>query len=446
MLLSTQLLASLASDVTSVASLRSAGDGYRCAVRRVDVDPLEFVRAAAPVFGSARYLATADGLTIGGVGVAWRAEASGERRFQQLDAAFAGAPSLPPEARLLLGYAFSPDGPKGEEWEGFPAAEAVLPLATVVASGDTTHLVLAVPPGAEPNGLLGALRSLQRLPEPSVPGLGDHWVHAAPSGADWCDAVGEAVEAIRADALRKVVLARSVVVRTEMTIDPFEVVHHLADRTAHTHVYGWQIGDTSFVGASPELLVGLRARELRASPLAGSARRGEGDAEDRVVGEALLSSTKNRQEHGLVVDDIAARLRPVTTRLKVPDLPVLHRVATVQHLMTEIEGTVADGVSLFEIGGRLHPTPAVGGTPRREAMAFIDKVEGMDRGWYTGGVGWIGPDGDGDIAIALRCGLVSGSEARLYAGNGIVADSEPEAELIETRWKLRPLFNLLTAT
>jgi isochorismate synthase EntC len=165
-----------------------------------------------------------------------------------------------------------------------------------------------------------------------------------------------------------------------------------------------------------------------------------------LVGEALLASAKDRGEHALVVDDIAARLRPLTDALVVPEAPSLRRITTVQHLSTEITGRMANGTSLFDLVAGLHPTPAVGGTPRAEAMAFIDKVEGMDRGWYSGGVGWVGPEGDGDVAIALRCGLLSGHTGRLYAGNGIVSESEAEAELVETRWKFRPLFNLLTAT
>jgi salicylate biosynthesis isochorismate synthase len=440
MLIAPSLIASVA------GQLGGDADSYRFAVAATEVDPLEFVTAAAPVFASARYLATTDGLRIGSVGAAWRSQASGSERFQRMESAWHGKPAMPQEARLLLGFSFSPDGPRTEEWDGFAAAETVLPLVSVIADQTGTRMVIAVPPGAEPGGIIATLRELASPSEPRLPGLGDHSVHADPPGPEWCSAVEEAVHAITSGLLRKVVLARSVVVETEMSIDPFEVVRHLQERNPHCHIYSWQIGDTAFVGASPELLIGTRDRSVRASPLAGSARRGTGDEEDRAVGDALLSSTKDRLEHALVVDDIAARLRPLTNELWVPDAPVVRRVATVQHLMTEIEGTMANGTSLFGLASTLHPTPAVGGTPRREATAFIEKVEGMDRGWYSGGVGWLSPDGDGDVAIALRCGLINGSVARLYAGNGIVADSEPEAELLETRWKFRPLFNLLTAT
>lgn len=428
------------------AQVSGRNDRYRFAVVPVTTDPLDFVTAAAPFHASARYLATPDGIRIGGVGTAWRAEAGGHRRFGQLESRVAERPPLPPEARLLLGFSFAPDGATAEEWRGFASAEVTLPSLSVVEDGERRVVVAAVPPGAEAGSVVSLLRNLERPVPAGVPGYGDHSVHSVPPSAEWCAAVDEAVEAIKGGSLHKVVLARSVVVRTDMTIDPFEVVYHLGERNPHCHVYGWQVGDASFVGASPELLIGVRGDRIRANPLAGSAPRGAGDEEDHAVGAALLASAKDRDEHALVVDDMVARLRPLTSELVVPPSPSLRRIATVQHLSTEITGRMANGTSLFGLLDRLHPTPAVGGTPRAEAMAFIDKVEGMDRGWYGGGVGWLGPDGDGDVAVALRCALLSARTGRLYAGNGIVAESEAEAELIETRWKFRPLFNLLTAT
>ena len=421
-------------------------DRFRFAVVPVGVDPLDFVTAAAPLFASARYLATPNGLRIGSVGTAWCAEAGGHRRFDQIAERWAERPEMPSEARLLLGFAFAPDGATAEEWEGFASAELALPSVAIVEDLERRVLVAAVPPGAEAGSLVSLLRNLEPAVPPRVPGYGDHSVHSVPSGPEWCDEVDEAVDAIRAGSMHKVVLARSVVVRTDLTIAPFEMVHHLGERNPQCHIYGWQVGESSFVGASPELLIAVRGDRIRANPLAGSAPRGNGDEHDRLVGEALLASAKDRGEHALVVDDIAARLRPLTDELVVPEAPSLRRIATVQHLSTEITGRMANGTSLFDLVARLHPTPAVGGTPRAEAMAFIDKVEGLDRGWYSGGVGWVGPEGDGDVAIALRCGLLSGHTGRLYAGNGIVSESEAEAELVETRWKFRPLFNLLTAT
>ncbi len=428
------------------ARLQDEPDRLRVAVAPVSCAPLDFVRAAAPVFGSVRYMATPDGTAIAGAGVAWRTEAGGLRRFEALDDAWATHPPLPARARCFLGFSFSPEGVTSDEWAGFAASELVLPSATVIADARGSHLVVAVPPGADPGGVISVLRGLTTPPAPRVPGLGDHSVHSHPSGADWCAAIDEAIAAIQAGLLHKVVLARSVEVRTEMSIDPFEVVHHLGVHNPHCFVYGWQLGDAAFIGASPELLASVRGALVRSNPLAGSAQRGDGDEEDREVGRALMASAKDRKEHGLVVDDIAIRLRSLTDKLQVPDTPALRRIATVQHLSSDVQGTLTDGATLLRVVGALHPSPAVGGTPRAEALGFIDKLEAIDRGWYSGGVGWLAPSGDGDVALALRCALVSGSVARLYAGNGIVADSDPQTELVETRWKLRPVMNLLTAT
>jgi isochorismate synthase EntC len=130
----------------------------------------------------------------------------------------------------------------------------------------------------------------------------------------------------------------------------------------------------------------------------------------------------------------------------VPDSPSLKRMATVQHLSTPVHGSLTAKTHVLDLVDALHPTPAVGGTPRGKAISFIDKLEGFDRGWYAGGVGWVDGSGDGEYAIALRCGLIEGADAHIFAGAGIVADSDPDAELLETRLKLRPLLELLAAT
>lgn len=159
-----------------------------------------------------------------------------------------------------------------------------------------------------------------------------------------------------------------------------------------------------------------------------------------------MRSPKDRIEHRLVVDDVVGRLEPFVDHLEVPTNPSLKRMATVQHLSTPVHGTLSAPKPVLELVDALHPTPAVGGTPRGQATSFIEKMEGFDRGWYAGGIGWVDGAGDGEFAIALRCGLIEGTQAHIFAGAGIVADSDPEAELLETRLKLRPLLELLAAT
>jgi isochorismate synthase EntC len=157
-----------------------------------------------------------------------------------------------------------------------------------------------------------------------------------------------------------------------------------------------------------------------------------------------LASTKDRGEHRIVRDEIMRRLEGFTEMIDMPAAPVVDRFTNVQHLATPIAGRVPAGVSTLDLAGALHPTPAVGGHPTPAALALMSKLEVIDRGWYAGGIGWVDAAGDGELAVALRCALVRGEAAVLFAGNGIVADSDPEAEVAETRLKLSPLLDLLT--
>ena len=410
-----------------------------------EVDPLEFVRSGEDLFGSAYYFASPDGVAMGGMGTAWKASTSGPERFSRLRRSVDALELVEP-FRALIGFAFSADGPQSEPWESFGSADAVVPQVSVVRSEGRAHLLLAVPSGSSPDSILAPIRSLTRVPDPPYPDLGDHALESWPPVADWRTAVAEAVTAIRGDAFRKVVLARSVVVRSVEAPRGFDLLHHLERSYRRCHSFGWSPGRATFLGASPELLIRLHGGVLTSNPLAGSAPRGEGEEEDRALAETLMRSEKDRIEHRYVVDDVAARLRPFSANLDVPRTPSLKRMATVQHLSTRVTGAVDRDIHVLDLVDAIHPTPAVGGTPRAEAISFIEKVEAFDRGWYSGGVGWVDASGDGEFALGLRCGLVEGTRAHVFAGAGIVGDSDPERELLETRLKLRPMLELLAAT
>ena len=417
----------------------------RTASVAIDCDPLALVQAGSSLFSRSSYFQAPDGDAVASLGVAASFTASGRERFSSLEAKLADLPVLAAGARIVLGFSFNPQGPSQPEWDGFAAADAVLPAITVVKGGSGNRLVVAVPPGSAVGPLLGTLSSLSAVATPPPPDPGLHTVESVPPTAEWQSEVGEAVGAIASGSFEKVVLARSVQVLSERATDPFALVHHLALANPSCYIYATVIGESAFVGASPELLIAQRDQEIWINPLAGSARRGKGD-DDVAVGIALLTSAKDRAEHAIVVDDLVSRLGEITSRLEYPDGPTLRRMATVQHLSTDIEGTLSEGVTTFDVLASIHPTPAVGGTPRAAALAFIDKAEGIDRGWYSGGIGWVDPAGGAKVALALRCALVTGATSRLYAGNGIVAESDPAAELAETRLKFQPLLTLLAAT
>ncbi|HUR24237.1 MAG TPA: isochorismate synthase [Acidimicrobiales bacterium] len=259
-----------------------------------------------------------------------------------------------------------------------------------------------------------------------------------PPHEEWCEAVAAAVAAIRNShrTLVKVVLARQVLVEANRPIHPARVAARLGALYPSCMVFSID----GFVGASPELLVSRRGNQVWSQPLAGTIpRSGDPDVDHRLAAE-LLDSSKERQEHALVVDEVADRLRPHCESLSVPAVPEIVPLRNVSHLGTRISGRVGPAApSALGLALLLHPTPAVAGTPTTEALAFLNQLEPGDRGRYTGPVGWMDARGDGDWAVAIRCAELDGHRARLYAGAGVVADSTPEAELAETQLKLQAL-------
>ena len=420
------------------AARRSPGEALQVAEVETDLDPLELVRAGAGAFGAAVYYSSPAGRAVGGLGVAWSAEASGPGRFLALDRALS---SLPDGVEAALGFSFAPGGPRSPEWAGFPAAQAVVPSIAVWRRGGRSRLCLAWPDGAGP---AAALEAAARLPRPGPPELPPPVgsTRPVPPVREWAARVTETVAAIRSGGPAKVVLARARRVALERAARPFDMAALLQERCPGCHTYAWQAGPAALVGASPELLVARLGKRFEARPLAGSARRGADPAEDRRLGDALLADPKERAEHAFVVEEVCAQLASLADDLERPPVPRLERLPAVQHLATPITGTT--GARLLALVDAVHPTAAVGGIPRPEALARIERVESIDRGWYAGGVGWADGGGDGEVAVALRCALVQGPVVTVYAGAGIVAGSDPAAEVAETELKMAPLLNLLS--
>lgn len=414
--------------------------GLRIGSVDVDVDPLEFVRAAHDSASSAVFFGRPGGFEIGAIGSVWEAVvSSGDGRLRRL------ATQIPdlPGARFLLGYSFDAHGPTGAEWADYGPVKLVLPSAAVVREGSATRLVVAAD-GDSAGGVVPLLRSLRPAGLRRRRHAAVRSIESIPAPGEWMDSVEEAVAAIGRGCLEKVVLARSVVVASDVASDPFDLAVRLRSGYPGCFTYAWETDSGSFVGASPELLASVRGTGVVSEPLAGTTARGEGEDDDRALGEGLMASTKNRHEHRIVIDDIARRLAGLTAHLEIPSTPMLRRMTNIQHLSTRIRGVLLAGLGILDIVEALHPTPAVGGSPADEALATIGKLEMMDRGWYSGGIGWIGSDGDGDVAIALRCALLRGSTARLFAGAGVVAGSDAQSELEETRLKFGPMLSLLT--
>ncbi|WP_040667863.1 isochorismate synthase, partial [Nitrolancea hollandica] len=261
--------------------------------------------------------------------------------------------------------------------------------------------------------------------------------------ADWQAIVADGVDAVRGGALEKVVLARQVSIRSDLPFDVVNALQRLRASYPTCYVFAVARGDQVFLGATPERLARLRDRAVQVACLAGSRERGMTPEEDRRLGDALLDSTKDRSEHAVVLRALREALAPVCSEVSAPDEPALLSVRNVHHLYTPVTGRLANGACMLDIVARLHPTPAVGGFPSRDALRFIREREDLDRGWYAAPVGWVDHHGEGEFAVALRSALIAGSEAALFAGCGIMAGSDPEQEYAESWLKLRPVLSAL---
>jgi isochorismate synthase len=257
-------------------------------------------------------------------------------------------------------------------------------------------------------------------------------------------AVAEAVRRIRAGELNKVVLARTVEVEAGRTLDPRLLAMRLRAVDPDAYTFAAPTNDGVIVGASPELLVSRRGVEVRSNPLAGSAPRSGDPEEDRANADALIGSSKDREEHAIVVEAVAETLGPLCEELAWDPEPVLRETPNVWHLSTRFRGRLREPApTALDLVAELHPTPAVAGAPRRRALELIDELEPFERGRYAGPVGWVDANGDGEWAIALRCAELIGERAILSAGAGIVAGSVPERELDETERKFRAFLDSL---
>jgi salicylate biosynthesis isochorismate synthase len=406
-----------------------------------------------------------EGFALAALGAAAVVDAHGEERFRSVAGSCrelargaevgrdSADPGSPPAAGPVWvgGFAFAPNGGGSPEWSSLAPAQLVMPEVSLARrAGEARMTVTAVVDGDESaDAVMERLRARVGSLEPvAMPLLDPSPVEAARvAGAappeHFESAVAHAVERIRAGEIEKVVLAREVRVHAPAEIDPAPVFDAL--RGVFPACYSYLVGtpECAFIGASPELLVRRDGARTQTVALAGTTRRSADPSVDDLLGEQLLRGPKNREEQAIVARRIERTLRPVSLWVAAADEPVLVKVHNVQHLATPIRAQLRDPVPCVELAGMLHPTPAVGGEPRDDAARLIPALEGLDRGWYAGTVGWTDLSEDGEFCVAIRCALLRGSVAHLYAGNGIVRDSDPADELAETEVKLQALLPLL---
>ena len=411
------------------------------------------------------------GLSIVGLGAVETIGPVGDGRFSATSAARAAlaartrriGPANAPAPLILGGFSFScADQARqsaGEaafpDWTGFPDAHWVLPELTVVDRADGAWLLAAATVGDGQDRAAATAALDARLDafaaDPPMPLTGPFEV--APGAVDDADRrylklVEEALGAIADSEFRKVVPAR---VQERGDVDPIDVLHRLRHRYPNCAIFSVAVGDRQFLGASPERLVALDGPEVRTEAVAGTARIGSTEATDEELAAEMMASPKIRAEHQFVVDDIIGRLEVLGLQGSCRPDPEVMRLARIQHLRTPITAQVqrrGGGVSdmdVMRVASVLHPTPAVAGTPTEEAVDWILEREGFDRGWYAAPLGWCDLDGNGELCVALRSGLVSDSAAVLFSGAGVVAESVSDDELAETAVKLRALLDVMEA-
>jgi len=402
---------------------------------------------------------------VAGLGEATSLQASGPSRFNSvaerwraLSAAAIADPVEEPAGGgpvAMGGFAFAPDGGGAHHWRGFEPASLTVPqlaLTRLQRGGESiVRLTLAAlaRPDDVPEDLLAHLQQrLSELRANALPLLdpaptGRFQVSSAMPPEHYEHAVARAAELIRAGELEKIVLAREVQVHAPGPYDPAALFGVLREEFPSCFVFCVGHGDATLIAASPELLVRREGHRVSTLALAGSTRRSADPAVDAHLGEQLLRNESYREEHAIVARRIERTLRPHAVWVTAAPEPELVTIANIQHLATPIRAQLAAPMDALELAGLMHPTPAVGGEPRSAAAALIPALEGLDRGWYTGPVGWTDATGDGEFCVALRCALLHANVARCYAGNGLVRDSDPARELAETEVKLQALLPLL---
>jgi menaquinone-specific isochorismate synthase len=319
--------------------------------------------------------------------------------------------------------------------------ELVVPAVVAGRADDGTRWITTITPperaaDAEAMASLGTASSAGGPPA----SVRRFTVTAQREPEDWCALVERATKAMAGGTLHKVVLARQIDIAADRPIDRLAVLDRLRSSYPGCHI----VSVAGLVAASPELLVSVAGDIVRSHPMAGTAPRGGDPTTDQRLAASLLASTKDRQEHQITIDMVHDTLLPWCSYLDYEAEPSVVAVANVQHLATLVEGRLSQPApSVLELVAALHPTPAVAGWPRDEAVDWIAENEGFDRRRYAGTAGWVDAAGNGTWAVSIRCAEIDGRAARVWAGNGIVADSDPSTELAETRSKLQALLSAI---
>lgn len=357
---------------------------------------------------------------------------------------------IPMTGPILFG-AFSFDHHKSQSmlWDQFGDNFFYLPRYMITKVGDETYFTtnILITPGEDTQQFVAIFEIGKHIWQASQKQIqfGENkllsQVEVQPE--QWKQQVAHAVQTIKTTDIDKIVLAREVRLTYQNPIVSDEVLAHLLEEHTTSYIYSLESASDCFIGATPERLIKKESNHVLSTCLAGSMARGTSEEEDEKLGAQLLGDPKNLMEHQFVVNMITNVLRPMCHELHVPNAPVLLKLKHIQHLYTPVTADCSDKSSIFEFVKRLHPTPALGGLPQEKAVQWIRENEILERGLYGGPIGWVDAFGNGEFAVSLRNAILQGKEASLFAGCGIVEDSNPEEEYQETGIKFKPMLTAL---
>ncbi|WP_102345200.1 isochorismate synthase [Bacillus sp. Marseille-P3661] len=426
-----------------------------------NIDPISFYQSGKHYKGERVYWSAPNsGFLMVGIGNAYTFNADAndfEKLEQEWNELVEESLIDIPEKRTGIGpvvqgaFSFDPKKEKTNLWRNFPVAKLTIPTFLLTISNnevwftintivkDTTNIDSLVSSLVEEQNQL-----LNNSTSGYSGGLGQTFTKIKEvSKEQWIVSVDKVARQIRQHEIEKVVLAREIRIESDLSFLAEDILNRLRAEQPTSYIFALESGEDCFIGASPERLVKKEGTEVLSTCLAGSIARGKTTAEDDVLGNLLLNDEKNLHEHNVVVRAITTAFKQCCEQISIPEKPVLYKVRDIQHLYTPVVGKIKDNVSLLTLVQKLHPTPALGGYPQQEALQKIREVEALDRGLYAGPIGWLDTNGNGEFAVAIRSGLLQGKEASLFAGCGIVGDSDPSSEYRETQIKFRPMLSAL---
>ncbi len=350
---------------------------------------------------------------------------------------------------LFGGFSFHPYQKEDNLWTSFPVSRFFVPKVLFTSYNKEAFLTFNryIKQGESVEDIIKEMEHIEEtfLASDTLPSQVHNRdaVQHEVAPEEWKRAVKHATEQIRSGEIEKVVLARELQVTFHEKIWSEYALSSLLEEQNLSYIFAVEQDSQCFIGASPERLVKSVDGEVFSTCLAGSIPRGHSAEEDEKLGEELLNDEKNLFEHNLVVNMIEKAMKETCLNVYAPEHPTLYKVKHIQHLYTPIRGKAKEGTTLIELVEKLHPTPALGGYPKEESIEVLEKLEVFERGWYAAPIGWLDGDGNGEFIVGIRSALLRGHEASLFAGCGIVADSDPQSEYEETKTKFKPMLSAL---